>query len=47
MYAKKFTTTPEITEHRELLAELVRESGRFLCELSFPWLDRAKAATVD
>jgi pimeloyl-ACP methyl ester carboxylesterase len=32
---------------REVFAELVCESGRVLCELGFPWLDRAKAATVN
>jgi pimeloyl-ACP methyl ester carboxylesterase len=32
---------------RELFAEFGCESGRALCEMSFPWLDRAKAATVD
>ncbi|HET7666369.1 MAG TPA: alpha/beta hydrolase, partial [Mycobacterium sp.] len=32
---------------RELYAELVCESGRYLCEISFPRLDRAKAATVN
>jgi pimeloyl-ACP methyl ester carboxylesterase len=32
---------------RELFTEVVCESGRALCEISFPRLDRAKAATVD
>lgn len=32
---------------RALHTEMVCESGRYLCEISFPRLDRAKAATVD
>ena len=32
---------------REMYDGLVCESGRVYCEMAFPWLDRAKAATVD
>ena len=32
---------------RELFADLVCESGGVYCEMGFPVLDRAKAATVD
>jgi pimeloyl-ACP methyl ester carboxylesterase len=32
---------------RELYADLVCDSGRVYCEMAFPWLDRAKAASVD
>jgi pimeloyl-ACP methyl ester carboxylesterase len=32
---------------RELVPQLVCESGRVYCEMGFPWLDRAKAARVD
>ena len=32
---------------REIYDGLVCDSGRVYCEMGFPWLDRAKAATVD
>ena len=32
---------------REIYVGLVCDSGRVYCEMAFPWLDRAKAATVD
>ena len=32
---------------REIYDGLVCDSGRVYCEMAFPWLDRAKAATVD
>lgn len=45
---RKSTANAQTEEHaRELFAGLVCDSGRVLCEVGFPWLDRAKAATVN
>ena len=45
---RKSTANAQTEEHaRELFAGLVCDSGRVMCEVGFPWLDRAKAATVN
>lgn len=45
---RKSTANAQTEEHaRELFAGMVCDSGRVMCEVGFPWLDRAKAATVD
>jgi pimeloyl-ACP methyl ester carboxylesterase len=45
---RKSTANAQTEEHaRELFAGLVCDSGRVMCEVGLPWLDRAKAATVN
>jgi pimeloyl-ACP methyl ester carboxylesterase len=45
---RKSTANAQTEEHaRELFAGLVCDSGRVMCEVGFPRLDRAKAATVN
>ena len=45
---RKSTANAQTEEHaRELFAGLVCDSGRVMCEVGFPWLDRTKAATVN
>ena len=45
---RKSTANAQTEEHaRELFAGLVCDSGRVMCEVGFPWLDRANAATVN
>ena len=45
---RKSTANAQTEEHaRELFAGLVCDSGRVMCEVGFPWLDRGNAATVN
>ena len=47
MFRSYVSNTHSDAEAREIYAGLVCDSGRVYCEMGFPWLDRAKAATVD
>jgi pimeloyl-ACP methyl ester carboxylesterase len=47
VFRSYISNTHSDSEARDIYAGLVCDSGRVYCEMVFPWLDRAKAATVD
>jgi pimeloyl-ACP methyl ester carboxylesterase len=46
-FRSNISNTHTDEEVREMYDGLVCDSGRVYCEMAYPWLDRAKAATVD
>jgi pimeloyl-ACP methyl ester carboxylesterase len=47
LFRRNISNAHAVDEVRETYAGLVCDSGRVYCEMGFPWLDKAKAATVD